>query len=286
MGLFDNKVGIVTGAASGIGRASAVAYAREGAAVVLADVESAQMYGEEVVASIREAGSKATFVATDVSDIVAVKNLVDTTISIYGRLDFAYNNAGIVNASGAITEIDESTFDRIIAVNLKGVWTCMKYEILYMKRHSGGVIVNAASEVGLVGAPLASVYCASKHGVIGLTKSAASEYANMSIRINAVAPGAIATPMILNQPQVMQDMVMAPQPMHRFGTPEEVAELVLWLSSDRSSFVTGAVFSIDGGATSNIWSYDPMQSPAVETPYSMRSSQDPLKVNSNEQVLK
>lgn len=148
-----------------------------------------------------------------------------------------------------------------MAVDLKGVWLSMKYELLHMMENGGGAIVNTASEAGLVGTPLASAYVAAKHGVIGLTKTAAGEYANMGIRINAIAPGAIATPMVLELPQEGQDLLLDPQPLNRFGTPEEVAEAVLWLTSDKSSFVTGTTLSIDGGATSNAQSYSPDLSP-------------------------
>ncbi len=218
MGLFDGKAGFVTGAAGGIGRATAVAYAREGAKVVVADIEASRANSEETVAIIKAAGGEALFVPTDVSKADQVKHLVDTVVSTYGRLDFAFNNAGVL-ATGFTADIEEKDFDRIMAIDVKGVWLCMKYALLYMKAHGGGVIVNTASEAGLVGTPNAGAYVAAKHAVVGLTKTAAGEYANMNIRINAIAPGAIATPMVLNLPKEAQDVLMDPQPLHRFGTP-------------------------------------------------------------------
>lgn len=262
MGLFDGKAGLVTGAASGMGRAAALAFAREGAKVVIGDIAASRAAAEETLKMIERAGGKAMFVLVDVSKAADVKRLVDTTVATYGRLDFAFNNAGIL-VTGFTADLEEADFDRIMAVDVKGVWLCMKYELLYMKAHGGGVIVNNASEAGLVGTPLAGAYVGAKHAVVGMTKSAAGEYANMGIRINAVAPGAIATPMVLNLPQPAQEMLLAPQPLHRFGTPEEVAEAVIWLSSEKSSFVLGTVLSIDGGATSNAQSYDPNLSPSA-----------------------
>ncbi|EQB15935.1 glucose 1-dehydrogenase [Sphingobium lactosutens] len=262
MRLFDGKAGFVTGAASGIGRATAVAYAREGARVVIADIEASRANSEETVAIIKAAGGEALFLPTDVSKADQVKQLVDTVVSTYGRLDFAFNNAGIL-ATGFTADIEERDFDRIMAIDVKGVWLCMKYAILHMKAHGGGVIVNTASEAGLVGTPNAGAYVAAKHAVVGLTKTAAGEYANMKIRINAIAPGAIATPMVLDLPKEAQDVLMDPQPLHRFGTPEEVAEAVIFLSSDKAAFIIGATLSIDGGATSNAQSYNSKLSPST-----------------------
>ncbi len=261
MGLFSGKAGIVTGASSGIGRAAAIAFAREGGAVVLADLESVKTQGEKVSAEIKQAGGRAEFFAVDVSNATEVKSLVQKTIELFGRLDFAFNNAGVLS-SGFTSEIEESDFDRIMSVDVKGVWLCMKYQLAYMTQNGGGTIVNNASEAGLVGTPLAGAYVAAKHAVVGLTKTAAGEYANMGIRINAVAPGAIGTPMVLSLPQSMQDSLIAPQPLHRLGTPEEVAEAVIWLCSDKSSFVLGVTLSVDGGATSNAQSYSAENSPS------------------------
>lgn len=260
---MNGKAGLVTGGSSGIGRATAIAYAREGAKVVIGDVEQATKGVEETIAIIKSSGGEARFVPTDVSKAEEVKRLVDATVAAYGSLNFAFNNAGVL-ATGFTADLDEADFDRVMAVDVKGVWLCMRYEIRYMKAHGGGVIVNTASEAGLVGVPTAGAYSAAKHAVIGMTKSAAGEYANLGIRINAVAPGAIATPMVLKLPQAGQDMLMAPQPLHRLGMPEEVAEAVLWLTSDKSSFVLGSVLVIDGGATSNATSYDPSSSPGFQ----------------------
>jgi NAD(P)-dependent dehydrogenase (short-subunit alcohol dehydrogenase family) len=261
MGMFDGRAGLVTGAAGGIGRASALAFAREGASVVVADVEGQRAKAEETVALITDAGGSAIFIPTDVTSSSSVEALVAATVGRFGRLDFAHNNAGVV-ANGFTAQLSEQDFDRVLAVDVKGVWLSMKYELLHMQDHGGGSIVNTSSEAGLVGTPTEGGYVAAKHAVVGLTKTAAAEYANLGVRINAVAPGAIATPMVAALPQDAQDMLLAPQPLHRFGTPEEVAEAVLWLASDKASFVTGAVLAVDGGATSNASSYDAKFSPS------------------------
>lgn len=261
MPLFSGKAGFVTGAAGGIGRASAIAFAREGANVIVADLEASRAHSEETVQLIRNAGGSAEFVAVDVAQSAQVQALVKKVVETYGRLDFAFNNAGIL-VTGFTADTEEADFDRIMAVDVKGVWLCMKYAILHMKANGGGVIINTASEAGLVGTPQAGAYVAAKHAVVGLTKTAGGEYANMGIRINAIAPGAIATPMVLTLPKDAQEVLLAPQPMHRFGTPEEVAECVIFLASDKAAFVTGTTLSIDGGATSNAQSYDPALSPS------------------------
>jgi NAD(P)-dependent dehydrogenase (short-subunit alcohol dehydrogenase family) len=262
VGLFDEKAGLVTGAAGGIGRAAAVAFAAEGGSVVVSDLETSRSQAEETVAIIEAAGGKAIFVPGDVSDNASIKNVIDQTVATYGRLDFAHNNAGIV-VMGGITEIDEVAWDRLFAVDVKGVWLSMKHEILYMRAHGGGTIVNTASESGLTGTPLASPYVAAKHAVVGLTKTAAGEVANQGIRVNAVAPGSVWTPMMASAPQEAQDLLLAPQPIHRMGTPEEIANAVIWLASDLSSYVTGIALSIDGGAMANAQSYDPSWSPSA-----------------------
>ena len=262
MGLFEGKAGLVTGAAGGIGRASAIGFAAEGGSVVVSDLESSRALGEETVSIIEATGGKAIFVAGDVSDNDSVKNLVDQTVATYGRLDFAHNNAGIV-VMGGVTDIDEAAWDRLFAIDVKGVWLCMKHEILYMREHGGGSIVNTASESGLTGTPLASPYVAAKHAVVGLTKTAAGEVANQGIRVNAIAPGSVRTPMMESAPQEAQDLLLAPQPMHRMGTPEEIANSVIWLASDLASYVTGIALSIDGGAMANAQSYDPSWSPSA-----------------------
>lgn len=261
MGLFDGKAGIVTGGASGMGRAASIAYAREGGKVTVADTENMRSAGEETVALITAAGGEALFVPVDVSVEADVENMVDLTVSTFGSLDFAFNNAGIL-AVGFTHEVEQEQFDRIFAVDVRGVWLCMKHELRYMIKHGGGAIVNNASEAGIVGTPLAGPYVAAKHAVVGLTKTAAGEYANVGVRINAIAPGAIATPMVLTLPQEVQDSLVAPAPLTRMGTPEEVAELVVFLSSDKASFILGSIISIDGGAASNAQSYGPETSPA------------------------
>lgn len=261
-GLMNGLAGLVTGGASGIGRASALAYAREGARVVVADIEASAGPARETVALIEAAGGEALYVATDVSDESQVERLVETTVTAFGGLDFAFNNAGIL-AVGFTVDVQVEDFERIFDVDVKGVWLCMKHQIRYMMSHGGGAIVNNASEAGLVGTPLAGPYVGAKHAVVGLTKTAAGEYANMGIRINAIAPGAIATPMVLTLPMEAQQSLLAPQPLNRFGRPEEVAEAVVFLSSSKASFILGTVLSIDGGATSNAQSYSADTSPTA-----------------------
>ncbi|GAA1384699.1 SDR family oxidoreductase [Pseudonocardia kongjuensis] len=264
MGLFEGRAGIVSGAAGGIGRAAAVAFGREGAAVLVADIEAMRPGGEETVRLVEKAGGRAVFRPVDVARADDVRGMVEATVEEFGSLDFAHNNAGVL-ATGFTADVEEADFDRIMEIDVKGVWLSMKYELLHMMRNGGGTIVNTASEAGLVGTPMAGPYVAAKHAVIGLTRTAAGEYANMGIRVNAVAPGAIASRMVLDLPEAGREMLMAPQPMHRLGTPEEVAESVVFLCSDRASFITGTVLSIDGGATSNAQSYDPALSPAAPT---------------------
>jgi NAD(P)-dependent dehydrogenase (short-subunit alcohol dehydrogenase family) len=254
--------GMVTGGASGIGRATAIAFAREGARVVIADIAAAEHEAQVTVELIAASGGEAIFVPTDVSDETQVIRLVETTVATFGGLDFAFNNAGIL-AVGFTIDVEVAEFERIFAVDVKGVWLCMKHQIRYMMHHGGGSIVNNASEAGLVGTPMAGPYVGAKHAVVGLTKTAAGEYANMGIRINAVAPGAIATPMVLTLPEEAQQSLLAPQPLNRFGKPEEVAEAVLFLSSSKASFILGTVLSVDGGATSNAQSYNAGTSPTL-----------------------
>jgi NAD(P)-dependent dehydrogenase (short-subunit alcohol dehydrogenase family) len=260
MGLVAGKAGLVTGAAGGIGRATAILYGREGASVVVSDLASSRAGGEETVSMITRAGGRAIFVPADVVKAADVEQLVQACVRTYGKLDFAFNNAGVLSV-GFTSEINEPDFDRIMDVDIKGVWLCMKYELRQMMKNGGGVIINTSSEGGLVGTPLAGPYVGAKHAVIGMTRTAAGEYAMMNIRVNAVCPGTIATPMVLSLPKEAQDMLVAPQPLHRLGKPEEVAEAVVWLSSDRASFITGIALSVDGGATSNAQSYDPRLSP-------------------------
>jgi NAD(P)-dependent dehydrogenase (short-subunit alcohol dehydrogenase family) len=247
-GLVAGKVALVTGAGSGIGRATALTFAREGANVVVADVTVEG--GEETVALIKKAGGEAIFVKTDVSKAAEVEALVQTTVATYGRLDCAHNNAGIAGKSKTVVDDTEDNWDRILAINLKGVWWCMKYEITQMLKQGGGAIVNTASDAGLIGVRRGGAYVASKHGVVGLTKTAALEYAKAGIRVNCVCPGPIDTPMLQgiggrNQPMI--DRMLKSQPNGRLGKPEEIAEAVVWLCSEAASFVTGLPMPVDGG---------------------------------------
>jgi NAD(P)-dependent dehydrogenase (short-subunit alcohol dehydrogenase family) len=247
-GLVEGKAGLVTGAAGGIGRATALALAREGAAgVMVTDLESRRADGEATVRLIEQDGGHAAFVAGDVSVEDDCRAVVDATLAAFGHLDFAHNNAG-VELQDTIVGTDEADFDRVIAVNLKGVWLGMKHQIPAMLQDGGGSIVNTASLAGLVAVPSLAAYIASKHGVVGLTRAAAVEHANDGIRVNCVCPAAIRTAMMDILPPDRQQELLAPQAMTRFGEPSEVAESVVWLISDRASFVTGTALSVDAGA--------------------------------------
>jgi NAD(P)-dependent dehydrogenase (short-subunit alcohol dehydrogenase family) len=247
-GLVEGKAGLVTGAAGGIGRATALALAREGAAgVLVTDLESRREDGEETVRLIEQEGGHAAFAAADVSVEADCQAVVARTVEAFGHLDFAHNNAG-VELQETIVGTEEADFDRVIAVNLKGVWLGMKHQIPRMLEHGGGSIVNTASLAGLVAVPSLAAYIASKHGVVGLTRAAAVEHANEGVRVNCVCPAAIRTAMIEILPPERQQELIAPQAMNRLGDPAEVAESVVWLISDRSSFVTGIALSVDAGA--------------------------------------
>ena len=249
-GLIAGKVVLVTGASSGIGRATALAFAREGAKVVVADVTVEG--GEETVAQVKKAGGEAIFVKTDVSKAVEVEALVAKAVATYGRLDCAHNNAGIAGNAKTIVDDTEDNWDRILAINLKGVWLCMKYEIAHMLKQGGGAIVNTASGAGLIGVRRGGAYVASKHGVVGLTKTAALEYAKAGIRVNCVCPGPIDTPMLQGiggSNQVVIERMVAAQPGGRLGKPAEIAEAAVWLCSDAASFITGLPMPVDGGYT-------------------------------------
>lgn len=247
-GQMKDKVALVTGGSSGIGRAAALAFAREGAKVVVADVQVAG--GQETVRLIRDAGGEAVFVRTDVANPVEVQALVDQAVQRYGRLDYAFNNAGIEGTLAPTAECSEENWNRTLEINLKGVWLCMRAEIAQMLKQGGGAIVNTASVAGLVGFQNLPAYCASKGGVVQLTRTAALEYAKMGIRINAVCPGVIRTAMVERvtggNPQTEAQFV-AMEPVGRMGTPEEVASAVVWLCSDAASFVTGHPMVVDGG---------------------------------------
>jgi NAD(P)-dependent dehydrogenase (short-subunit alcohol dehydrogenase family) len=247
---MNNKVALVTGGNSGIGRATALAFAREGAKVAVAARRNPE--GEETVAMIENAGGKAIFIQADVSQSRDVEAMVEKTVEAFDHLDYACNNAGTTKRASLI-DFPEADFDRIISVNLKGVWLCMKYEIPRLLDRGGGAIVNMSSDYGVVGSPRGtSAYIASKHGVIGLTKAAALEFAKENIRVNAVAPGWILTPMTegaMHHDANLRTLMVEQEPIGRIGTPEEVAEAVVWLCSDAASFVTGHTMLVDGGIT-------------------------------------
>jgi NAD(P)-dependent dehydrogenase (short-subunit alcohol dehydrogenase family) len=243
---FENKVAIVTGGSFGIGQATALMFARRGAKVAIVDwVEDPQ-----TLALIQAAGGEAIFIRCDVSNAGQVSAMVEQTLSTFGRLDYAFNNAGIEGVAARTQELQEEDFDRTVSINLKGVWLCMKYELPHLVGQGRGAIVNCASIAGLVGFPQLPAYVASKHGVIGLTKTAALENARAGVRINAVCPGVIKTPMIdrfTGRQKEAEQAFRNQEPIGRFGEPEEVAEAVLWLCSDAASFVTGNAMAVDGG---------------------------------------
>ncbi len=248
MGQLDGKVALITGAGSGIGRASALVFAREGAKVALADIVVEG--GEETGRMVKEAGGEAFFIKADVSNAADVEAMVNTVVDTYGRIDCAYNNAGIEGQLASTDEYAEDMFDKVIGINLTGVWLCMKYELPHMLKQGSGAIVNTASGAGLIGVAGMSAYVASKHGVVGLTKTAALEYAKSGIRVNAVCPGLIQTPMverITNGHPQLGEALVAAEPIGRTGRPEEIAESVVWMCSDAASFVTGHAMSVDGG---------------------------------------
>jgi NAD(P)-dependent dehydrogenase (short-subunit alcohol dehydrogenase family) len=249
---FQGQVALVTGASSGMGLATAQAFAEAGAAVVLADINRTALLA--ATEALTAAGHQALAIACDVSNEAQVAAMVERAVATFGRLDMAFNNAGIqVPPSDAADETAEN-FDRVNAVNLRGVWTCMKHELKQMRAQGSGAIVNCSSLGGLVGLPSRAAYHASKHGVIGLTRSAAMEYAPRGVRINAVCPGTIATPMVTDmlesQAEAMKE-IMREQPIGRLGRSEEIAAAVLWLCSPGASFVLGVALPVDGGFTAH-----------------------------------
>ena len=245
---LEGKVGLVTGGTSGIGRDTAVLFAKSGARVVVAGRR--ELEGNETIELVRAAGGEGLFVKGDVSNAVEVETLIQSTVEKFGRLDIAFNNAGIEGVWKPIVRQSEEDWDQTIAINLKGVWLCLKYEMRQMlKQGGGGAIVNMASVNGLIGAAGAAAYSASKHGVVGLTKTAALENAKSGIRINAVCPGFTETPMadrIFHVPQVHK-YVLSCHPIGRLARSREIAEAVVWMCSDRASFMTGQSLVIDGG---------------------------------------
>jgi NAD(P)-dependent dehydrogenase (short-subunit alcohol dehydrogenase family) len=249
-GLLNGNAGLVTGAASGIGRACALRFAHEGAIVVVADLESARAGAEETVELIERVGGTAEFFPCDVSSSSDNQALVAHVVDRFGRLDFAHNNAGI-GAHHLLHETPDEDFDRVIAVNLRGTFLGMKHQLREMLGNDPpvrGAIVNTSSNAGLMAVSRLSAYAASKHGILGLTKNAAVEYADAGIRVNAICPGAIMTPLMSAQPPERQQEILAPQAMTRFGEPEEVAAAVVWLCSQEASFITGVALPVDAGS--------------------------------------
>jgi NAD(P)-dependent dehydrogenase (short-subunit alcohol dehydrogenase family) len=247
---FDGKIIIVTGAGGGIGRAAALAFARAGGTVVAADLSADA--GQHTVSLIHAAGGKAMFVKTNVAKAAEVEAMVEAAVAAYGRLDCAFNNAGIEEEHLPLADSDEAVFDRIMAVNVKGVYLCMKYQIRQMLKQGFGAIVNTASVAGLVGAPTQPIYAASKHAVVGMTKTAAVEYGRAGIRVNTVCPGVINTEMLtraLEREPQREQRLRKIHPIGRFGEADEVARAALWLCSDQASFVTGHQLAVDGGLT-------------------------------------
>jgi NAD(P)-dependent dehydrogenase (short-subunit alcohol dehydrogenase family) len=244
---MQGKIALITGGGSGIGRAASIAFARAGTKVVIGDVVA--QGGNRTVELIKDTGGEAIFVQTDVTVGREVERLVKAAVDTYGGLDCAYNNAGIEGAQKGLVDCTEEEWQRVIAINLTGVWLCMKHEIPAMIKRGGGSIVNTSSVMGLVGAASIPAYIASKHGVAGLTKEAALEFAKSKIRVNAVCPGAIRTPMIerIMAGGTTEKDLAAPQAMPRLGRPEEIAAAVVWLCSDAASFVTGVAMPVDGG---------------------------------------
>ncbi len=243
--IFKNKVALVTGAASGIGRATSLTLAQKGASVIVTDIQ--EEMGKETVSLIQQAGGQAVFYPLDVTDKVAIKEVIVKGIDQFGPIHFAVNNAGIGGAIAATHEVSDDDWDRMMDINLKGVFYCMREEISAMLHHKGGSIVNISSLAGLNGFRMNGPYSVAKHGVIGLTKSAAAEYATLGIRVNAVCPGVTKTPILDAATEIMEAVVQARVPMQRMGKPEEIAQSICYLLSDEASYITGHCLAIDGG---------------------------------------
>ncbi len=253
-GMLEGKAALITGGGRGIGRAAALLFAREGASVAVSDLSADNL--AETVELINKDGGQAISIAGDVTVPADIDAMVQSTLKAFNRLDCAFNNAGIagyqVDAAGQKTaDWSEEAFDRMIAVNLKGVWLSMRAEIKHMEAHGGGAIVNTASIAGLIGIPTSSAYTAAKHGVVGLTKTAGIEYAKQGIRVNSVCPGYIETDMTKSAMELRGDQILSTTPFRRMGQAQEIAEMVCWLCSDRASYVTGANYNVDGGYVAN-----------------------------------
>lgn len=249
MAFLDGKVAIITGASSGIGRATALVFARHGAKLALGDVTTDDGYETERL--VKELGAEAFFLTTDVTSSEQMAELVRATVETYGTLDCAFNNAGIEGDMAPTADITDANWHRVLDINLRGVWLGMRHEIPEMLA-GGGAIVNTASVAGLVGFANLAPYVASKHGVVGLTRAAALEYGTQGIRVNAVCPGVIRTPMVsrvIEEDPSLEEQFAAMEPIGRLGEPEEIGEAVAWLCSDRASFVTGQALAVDGGLT-------------------------------------
>ncbi len=246
--MTDQKAAIITGGSSGIGRAAAVALAKQGVKIAIAARRSKE--GEETVRLVKEAGSEGIFVKTDVANENDVRSLVEKTVKQYNRLDYAFNNAGIEEKTTPLVDQTSEVFDQIMNVNVKGIWLSMKYEIPEMIRTGGGAIVNTSSGAGVIGYPQQPIYIASKHAVLGLTKSAALEYAKSGIRINAIAPGVTETEMVERVDKQLIERLKSMTPIGRIGDPQEIANAVVWLLSDKASFVLGHTLLVDGGVVS------------------------------------
>lgn len=248
MGKLDGKVAVITGAASGIGRATALLFAKEGAKLILADVDEEK--GQQVAEEINRSGGTAKFLRTDVSNPEDVQRMIGAAVDSYGQLNVLYNNAGIEGDQAPTADCTLENFDRVIAVNLKGVFLGMKYGIPAILKSGGGSVINTASTAGLAGFPTLPAYCASKGGVIQLTKTAALEYGRLGVRVNCICPGGIWTPLVERFGRSREEAEKLAEQYHalgRFGNPEEVASLALFLASDDSSFCTGAAYLVDGG---------------------------------------